>query len=43
MEICKDCVLKNYEETVEKLDNYTNTSRKVVRFGKWASDDFVCQ
>ena len=28
--ICKDCVIEN-NEAVEKFDNYTKTSRKVVK------------
>ena len=29
--ICKDCVLEN-NEGVEKFDNYTKTSKQVVKF-----------
>ena len=42
MKICKNCVLENYK-TVEKFDNYTKTSRKVVKFEIGLSDDFVCE
>ena len=31
IKICKDCALEN-NEAVEKFDNYTKTSRKVVKF-----------
>ena len=31
IKICKDCVLEN-NEAVEKFDNYTKTSVKVVKF-----------
>ena len=42
MKICKDCVLENYK-TVDKFDNYTKISRKVVKFEIGLSDDFVCE
>ena len=31
IKICNDCVLEN-NKAVEKFDNYTKTSRKVLKF-----------
>ena len=31
IKICKDCVLESYE-AVEKFDNHTKISRKIVKF-----------
>ena len=42
MQICKDCVLENFE-TVKKFDKYIKTSRKLRDFDIGPSDDFVCQ